>query len=154
MRINTTNGFPEGRKAMLALEEVINASGLDRRLLDLIRTRASQLNGCAYCLDMHTKDLLAAGEDPARLHLLAAWRDAPGFTPAERAALDLTEAVTDLGEGVSDEVVDGVREHFSDDEIARLIYAIGAINVWNRLNVVGRPPVGHYRPGQFQTVAS
>jgi len=99
---------------------------------------------------MHVKDLLAAAEDSQRLHLLAAWREAPCFAPAERAALALTEAVTVLGHGgVDDAVISEARQHFDDAEIARLMYAIAAINVWNRLNVVGQPPVGNYRAGQF-----
>ncbi len=151
MRIDITGSFPEGRKALFALEAAINASGVDRGLLDLLRTRASQINGCAFCLDMHTKDLRAAGESEQRLYLLPAWREAGGFcTPAERAALALTEAVTRLGpEGVPDAVVDEARLHFDERGTAALVYAIAAINVWNRLNIVAERPAGDYQPGQF-----
>ncbi len=136
---------------MLAFESAVNAGELDHGLLDLVRTRVSQINGCAFCLDMHTKDLRAAGETEQRLHTLAAWRDAPFYTAPERAALALAEAVTLVaGTEVPDALIDEARRHFSDAQIAQLIYAIGAINVWNRLNVVARPPVGGYVAAQHQ----
>ena len=134
-------------KAMLGLENHANESGLERTLLDLVRLRASQINGCAFCLDMHWKDLRAAGESEQRLYSLDAWRETPFYTDREQAALAWTEAVTLIAEDrVPDEVYEEVRQHFSEKELADLTLAIVAINGWNRLNIAFRTPPGNYQP--------
>ncbi len=128
---------PEATRAVLHLEKYVNNSGLERPLYELVKIRASQINKCAYCLDMHTRDALQAGEDPRRVNILAAWREAPSFfTARERAALSLTEAITLISEdGVPDHVWDGAAAEFSEDDLRALVMGIGAINVWNRLAV-------------------
>ena len=135
-------------KAMFGLERQVRQSGLDHRLLDLVRMRASQINRCAYCLDMHSKDARAAGETEQRLYGLEAWRETPYYSARERAALEWTEAVTLVAEtGVPDDVYQRVREQFSEDEIAHLTLAVVAINGWNRLNVAARSVPGGYVAG-------
>jgi AhpD family alkylhydroperoxidase len=135
-------------QAMLGLERQIHKSGLDERLLDLVRMRASQINGCAYCLDMHSKDARAAGETEQRLYGLNAWREAPYYSARERAALEWTESLTLVSEThVPDDVYERVREQFSEDELAHLSLAVVAINGWNRLNVAARTVAGGYVPG-------
>ncbi len=124
---------PAVYRAMAAFDRSIE---LDPPLRELVKIRASQINGCAYCLDMHTRDARAAGEDERRLATLAGWREAPFFTDRERAALALTDAVTRLGEhGVSDSVWNEAAAHFDDAELAQLVWAIAAINTWNRIGV-------------------
>jgi AhpD family alkylhydroperoxidase len=119
------------------MERYVRTSGLDKRLYELIKIRASQLNGCAYCLDMHHRDARAGGEDQRRLDVLSAWREAPElYTVRERAALALTEAVTLIGEGgVSDDVWSEATRHFDDAGMVQLLMAVATINVWNRLAV-------------------
>ena len=138
----------EGIDAMVQLSAVPKA-GLDPLLLELVKIRASQINGCGYCLDMHTKDARALGETDERLDGLAAWRELPWYSDRERAALELTEAVTRLSEGHPPaSVVERVGEHFTAEEAAALLFAAVTINAWNRLGVIGsgaRP--GSYRPG-------
>jgi AhpD family alkylhydroperoxidase len=128
---------PTAYQAVLAMERYVRNSGLDKPLYELIKIRASQLNGCAYCLDMHHRDARAGGEDQRRLDVLSAWREAPGiYTERERAALALTEAVTLIGEdGVPDEVWADATRHFDDAGMVQLLMAIATINVWNRLAV-------------------
>jgi AhpD family alkylhydroperoxidase len=127
-------------KAMNALDAASRQTSLESSLLELVRTRASQLNGCVYCVDMHTRDARAAGEDERRLHLLAVWREAPVFTARERAALELTEAATRLTDGpVSDEVFASASVEFTEVELAELIWTITVINAWNRLGATARP---------------
>ncbi len=134
-------------KAMQGLESYLGECGLEPNLLDLVRVRASQLNGCAYCLDMHSKDLRARGESEQRIYLLDAWEEAPFYTERERAAFAWTEAVTLLTEGhVPDEVYEQARLHFSEKELADLTLAVVAINGWNRLNVAFRTVAGSYHP--------
>ena len=146
-RISYAKVAPGTYRAMLGLEDYVHSTGLEENLLDLVRLRASQLNGCAYCLDMHSKDLRARGESEQRIYLLDAWREATFYSDRERAALAWTEAVTLLaGREVSDEVYDEARKHFSDEELANLTLAIVAINGWNRLNVAFRTPAGSYQP--------
>src|SRR2546426_437359 len=126
-----------------------SASSTSPTILELVRLRASYLNGCARCVDMHTKDARAAGETEQRLYAVPVWRDTPFFTPRERAALAWTEGVTELGrEGVPDDVYEAARSHFSEEELVRLTVAVVAINGWNRLNVAFRSEVGSYRPRQ------
>ncbi len=120
---------------------------LDPRLHELVKVRASQLNGCAFCIDMHARDARAAGESEQRLYVLSAWREAPFFSAAERAALALTEAVTRVGEApVPDEVYEEAAATFDSDTLAALLFAIAAINAWNRLSVAARLPPGVHRP--------
>lgn len=128
---------PKAHQAVYALERYVRESGMDRRLYELVKIRASQLNGCAFCLDMHARDARKGGEDQRRLDVLSAWREAPDlFTDRERAALTLTEAVTRIGDaGVPDVVWSQVTETFSQPEIVHLLMAIATINVWNRLAV-------------------
>lgn len=141
---------PEGYRAMYGLERYVRQSGLEPSLLELIKLRASQINGCAYCIDMHTKDARAAGETEQRLYLLDAWREAPFYTDRERAAFAWTEAVTKVTEGhVPDAVFEEVREQFNDKELADLTMAIAAINAWNRMAISFRALPGGYQPGQF-----
>ena len=138
---------------MLALEDYVRSTGIEANLLELVRLRASYLNGCAHCVDMHTKDARAAGETEQRLYAVPVWRETPFFTPRERAALAWTEAVTDLGrEGVPDETYDAARAHFDEAELARLTMAIVAINGWNRLSVAFRSEVGGYQPKRQEAV--
>jgi AhpD family alkylhydroperoxidase len=148
MRISYKAASPGAFKAMLALEHHVHTSGLDSTLIELVKIRASQLNGCAFCLDMHTKDARAAGETEQRIFVLSAWREAPFYTPRERAALAWTEAVTHLGtNGVPDEIFTAVREHFDEKEIVDLTMAIIAINGWNRLAIAFQSPeVGSHVP--------
>ena len=145
-RINYMTAAPEVYRAMLGLHSSLEKSGLEPKLLDLVYLRASQINGCAYCIDMHSKDLRAKGESEQKVYLAAAWREAPLFSDRERAALAWTEAVTLLGrEGVSDAVYQQARAQFSEAELVNLTLAVVAINGWNRLNIAFRIPGGSYR---------
>ena len=139
---------PDANDAMRGLERYVRGSGLERSLIELVKIRASQLNGCAYCLDMHTKDARAAGESEQRLYVLAAWREAPFYSERERAALEWTEALTVLArDGVPDELYERTRRVFSELELVNLTTAIIAINGWNRLSVAFRSPEpGSYTP--------
>ncbi|HEY7878735.1 MAG TPA: carboxymuconolactone decarboxylase family protein [Gemmatimonadaceae bacterium] len=146
-RIDYGRSAPAAVQAMAALQRYTNESGLEPLLLELIKMRASQLNGCAYCLDMHSKDARAEGETEQRIYVLSAWREAPFYTPRERAALAWTEAVTRIGDaGVSDELFAEARAHFSEKELVDLTMALIAINGWNRLSIGFRTPVGTYQP--------
>ena len=134
-------------EAMLGVEKYIRQSGLEESLLNLIRMRASQINGCAYCLDMHWKDARALGETEQRLYGLDAWEESPYYTDRERAAFAWTEALTNVREGhVSDEVYERVLGHFTEKELADLSLAITSINSWNRLNIAVRTVPGTYQP--------
>jgi AhpD family alkylhydroperoxidase len=148
-RINFKKLVPGAYEAMLAVESCVHESGLEAALLELVKMRTSQINGCAYCLDMHSKDARAAGETEQRLYVLPAWREAPFFSRRERAALAWTEAVTLLNEShVPDDVYELAREEFSDVELVNLTMAIIAINGWNRLEVSFRGVAGTYEPGE------
>jgi len=147
-RIDLNRVSPGIYQAMLGLERQVHKSALDSKLLDLVRMRASQINGCAYCLDMHSKDARANGESEQRLYGLEAWRETPYYSDRERAALEWTEALTLVAKDhVPDEVFQLVRPYFSDDELAHLSLAIVAINGWNRLNVAARTVAGSYVAG-------
>ncbi|MDY0119559.1 MAG: carboxymuconolactone decarboxylase family protein [Clostridia bacterium] len=147
MRLNYSEVSPGVIKAMMGLENHARKSGLEPSLLELVKVRASQLNGCAYCLDMHTKDARAAGETELRLYGLSAWREAPYYTARERAALAFTESVTLITMShVSDEEFNMARKEFSEKELVDLTLAIVAINGWNRLAIAFRSEAGHYRP--------
>ena len=133
-------------KAILGMGHYAEHSGLERSLIDLVLIRASQINHCAYCLDMHTKDARVSGETEQRLYALSAWQEAPFFSERERAALAWTEAVTVLTDGfVPDEVYEQVRQHFSEQELIGLTMAVVTINSWNRMNVSFRIPAGDYQ---------
>jgi AhpD family alkylhydroperoxidase len=148
-RLDYTKASPEGLQAMFRLEHAVRASGLDPKMLELIKTRASQLNGCAYCIDMHTKDARAAGETEQRIYALDAWRETPFYSEKERAALALTEAVTLIREGhVPDAVFEEARGQFSEAEILNLTLAIATINLWNRLAITLRSVPGEYQPSK------
>ncbi|OAJ55166.1 alkylhydroperoxidase [Paraburkholderia ginsengiterrae] len=135
-RLDFYKASPSGTRAMLALEETIGKSGIDKTLAELVRIRASQLNGCAFCLDMHVTDAIKHGESQRRLATIAAWREAPFFTERERAALEWTEAVTLIAQThVPDAVWEVVKPHFTEQEIADLTLLIIAINGWNRIAV-------------------
>jgi AhpD family alkylhydroperoxidase len=140
---------PGAYRAMLGLETYLANCGLDHSLLHLLKMRVSQINGCAYCLDMHSKDLRAAGETEQRIYLLDGWREAPFYSERERAALAWAEAVTRLEDReVSDEVFEQVRPHFNDTELLNLTLAVTTINAWNRLNIAFRTPAGSYQPAK------
>jgi AhpD family alkylhydroperoxidase len=145
MRLDFRKSYPQALQAMVGLEEAVHESTLEPELLELVKMRASQLNGCAYCLDMHSKDARARGESEQRLYLLSAWREAPFYSARERAALAWCEALTLLPQsGAPDDVYAQVREQFEEDELAALTLAIVAINGWNRFAVGFRSPVGGY----------
>jgi AhpD family alkylhydroperoxidase len=145
-RINFYSASPQTVEALRGLERVVNQSGLEPSLRELIKTRASQINGCAFCIDMHTKDARAAGETEQRLYALNAWRETPFFTDRERAALEWTEAVTLITEGhVPDDVFFRVRQFFTESELVNLTLAVVAINGWNRLAIAFRAVPGSYK---------
>lgn len=138
---------PEGTRALGVLEAYVHDCGLERSLLELVKTRASQLNGCAYCIDMHTKDARTNGESEQRLYALSAWREAPFYTDRERAALAWAEAVTLVSQGSSpDALYDETRRHFSERELVDLTLALVAINSWNRMSISFRTVPGTYQP--------
>ncbi len=146
-RLDPRRTAPAVYRAMLALEAAVRATGLESNLLDLVKLRASQINGCAYCIDMHSKDLRAEGESEERLYLLDAWRESPNYSDRERAALAWTEAVTLIADGhVPDELYNEVRQQFSEDDLVKLTLALVAINGWNRFAIAFRAAPGHYQP--------
>jgi AhpD family alkylhydroperoxidase len=146
-RLKYARVAPEALRAMKALQDYVNATGLEHSLLALVKLRASYVNGCAYCVDMHTKDARAAGETEQRLYMVPLWREAPFYTDRERAALAWTEAVTHLGEhGVPDSAYEEALRQFSEKELVELTLAVVAINGWNRLSVAFQTEVGAYRP--------
>jgi AhpD family alkylhydroperoxidase len=152
------NVFDKGQNAMKALYSLgiyLAKSPIEQSLLNLIYFRVSQINGCAFCLDMHSKDLLIKGETGQRLYVLDAWREAPFYTARERAALAWAEAVTKINGGnVPDEVYDEVRGEFSEEETIDLTMAVIAINSYNRINIAFRPKVGTYQPGKYAAQAN
>jgi AhpD family alkylhydroperoxidase len=151
-RIDYAKVAPEGVAAMRGLEGYARRCGLEPSLLELIKTRASQINGCAYCIDMHTRDARVRGESEQRLYALAAWEETPFFSERERAALAWTEAVTRIADGpVPDPVFTQAHQHFSEKELVDLTLAIVAINGWNRLSVAFRTVPGTYQPPSRQT---
>ncbi|HVX40754.1 MAG TPA: carboxymuconolactone decarboxylase family protein [Gemmatimonadaceae bacterium] len=146
-RVNYAVGSPGAAQAMLGVERYTRNCGLEHSLLELVKMRASQINGCAYCLDMHSKDARAAGETEQRLYVLSAWREAPFYTPRERAALAWTEAVTLIAQGgVTDEQYADALKHFTEKELVDLTMAVITINGWNRLAITFRSDVGSYQP--------
>ena len=145
-RISYTKAVPGVRDVLLHIGEYVHKSGLEESLLDLVFLRASQINGCAFCIDMHWKDLRAIGQSEETLYMLNAWRESPGYTERERAALAWTEAVTLVTEGhVADDVYAVAHKQFSDAELVNLTLAVTVINSWNRMNIAFRTPAGGYR---------
>jgi AhpD family alkylhydroperoxidase len=139
-------------KHIVSASKVVEDSTLPAATQQLVALRASQINGCGFCTDMHTKDAIAAGESSVRLHLVAAWREATVFTEAERAALELAEQgtrIADAAGGVPDEVWANAVKHYDEDQLAALVSLIALINAFNRLNVILQQPAGDYQPGQF-----
>lgn len=146
-RINYYKVAPGIAHAMRGLQDYLDTTELEHTLIELIKIRASQINGCAYCLDMHTKDARAAGETEQRIYTLSAWRETPFFTDRERAALAWTEALTELPDNdVSDELFSKVRQHFSEKELVDLTMAVVLINGWNRFAIAFRNIPGSYQP--------
>jgi AhpD family alkylhydroperoxidase len=154
-RVSYQKAAPDVFQGLFALTAVVQKSGLAPGLIDLVNLRVSQINGCAYCLVMHSKDLRARGETEQRIYLLSAWREVPDlYDSRERAALAWAEAVTRLtDQDVSDEVYDQARKEFSDKELAQLTLGIVAINGWNRLNIAFRTPAGNYKSAIKQSAA-
>jgi len=146
-RINYHQQAAEAVKGLRAIEEYVYASGLEKSLIELVKLRVSQINGCAYCIDMHTKDARQLGETEPRLYLLTAWRETPFYSERERAALAWAEILTLIsGNDVSDEEYEAVRQHFSESELIALTMAIVSINGWNRLAIPFRSVPGSYQP--------
>jgi len=149
-RIDYTKAAPEAYRAMLGLEKYIHDCGLENSLLELVKMRVSQINGCAFCLDMHSKETRATGETEQRLYVLSAWREAPFYTERERAALAWAEALTLISKShVSDDVYNQVRQHFREKELVNLTLAITTINSWNRWAIGFGTPVGWYESGML-----
>jgi AhpD family alkylhydroperoxidase len=154
-RLDVRHVPPGALKVMMGFQTYLSGCSLAPELLDLIYLRASQINGCAYCIDMHTKDLRAGGETEQRLYLLDAWREAPFYSDRERAALAWTEAVTRVTEGhVPDEVYEQARAQFSQEGLANLTLAIVSINSWNRLNIAFKTVAGGYQPPTKEKLAA
>jgi AhpD family alkylhydroperoxidase len=154
-RINAYEKGQGALKAMLGISAYLAKSSLEKNLLYLIEYRVSQINGCAYCLDMHSKDLRHGGETEQRIYMISGWRETDLYTARERAALEWAESVTLLNEGhVPDEVFENVRKEFSEEELIDLTLAVGAINTWNRVNIAFRTKAGSYQPGQWSAAAN
>ena len=152
MRMNYQAAAPDVMTAMIGLETYLarqsrREDGVDKPLMELVKIRVSQINQCAYCLDMHTKDARALGETEQRIYALSAWRETPFFTDRERAALAWAEANTLLPQGVSQQLFEEVREHFSEAQLTNLTLAVATINAWNRFGVSFAPVPGSYQPG-------
>jgi AhpD family alkylhydroperoxidase len=148
-RINYAKVAPGVIGSMLTLSSYLRKSGLEESLVNLVCLRASQINGCAYCIDMHWKDLRAAGETEQRLYGLDAWEESPYYSDRERAALAWTEAITNIRDGhVPEDAYHGVQKFFSEQELADLTLAVAGINAWNRLNIAARTVPGGYRPAR------
>ncbi len=146
-RIDYSKVSPAALQAVMGVERFVRNSSLERPLVELVKLRCSYLNGCAYCVDMHTKDARAAGESEQRLYAVPVWEETPFFSPRERAALEWAEYLTLMSErGVPQHVFDSVREHFSEAEMVGLTMAVNAINLWNRLAVGLGADVGSYQP--------
>ncbi len=144
MRFNYVRKTPDGYAAMVRLEKALHDSGLEPSLMHLIRLRCSQLNHCAYCIDLHWKDLRALGQSEERLYMLDAWRESALYSGRERAALLWAETLTNIQGGVSDEIYEQVAKQFDEIGMANLSYVVAAINAWNRLAISGKAPPGRY----------
>ena len=153
-RIDFRKYAPEAQKTMLELEKYISGCGLDHKLIHLLKLRASQINGCAYCIDMHSKDARALGETEQRLYELDAWRETPFYSESERAALAWTEAITKVAEThVPDDVYEDLRKQFSEKEIMDLTIVAAVINMWNRIAISTRAVPGHYKAARTTTAS-
>ena len=153
-RVDITK-YADALKAMYGLDRIARERGVERKLLHLIKTRVSQINGCAYCVDMHTKDARAEGETEQRLYGLTAWRETPFYTPRERAALEWAETLTRIASShVPDEFYARTREHFTEGELVGLTLAVIAINGWNRIAIPFRAEPGSYQPGTAEAAAT
>ncbi len=151
-RLDYSKTLPEGLRAVNALDRYSANCGLEKPLLELIKLRTSQINGCAYCVDMHSKDARSKGESEQRLYSLSVWREAPYYTERERAALALTESVTLIAtQRVTDDVYAEASRHFSDEELVKLLIGISIINIWNRFAITFRDEPGSYEPEHFAT---
>ncbi|MBT2540771.1 carboxymuconolactone decarboxylase family protein [Streptomyces sp. ISL-44] len=153
-RLNVLGSQTAGKflKHIIAAGQVVAASPLPAATQELVKIRASQINGCGFCTDMHVKEAVVAGETSARLHLVAVWREATVFTEAERAALELTEQgtrIADAAGGVPDEVWEKAAKHYDEEQLTALVSLIALINAFNRVNVIVQQPAGDYQPGQF-----
>jgi AhpD family alkylhydroperoxidase len=154
-RLNLMETGKEAFGAIFGLSKYLAKATIEKSLLHLIELRVSQINGCAYCIDMHSKDLRHEGETVQRIYMLTAWSETPLYTERERAALEWADTVTLVADNhVPDEIYDRVKEHFSEKELFDLTFAVSAINVWNRLNVAFRTTPGTYQPGQFASVSA
>ncbi len=146
-RLNYVRIAPDGYKALRNLDEYVRSASLETSLLELVKIRASQINGCAYCVDMHTKDARAEGETEQRIYALNAWRETPFFSDRERAALAWTEALTNISSThAPDDIYQFARQQFSDKELVDLTYAVSVINAWNRMAISFRSVPGQYQP--------
>jgi AhpD family alkylhydroperoxidase len=153
-RIAYNKYSPSALHAMFALEKHLKSSAIEEKLLHLVKLRASQINGCAYCIDMHSKDARAAGDTEQRLYALNAWRETPFFTPRECAALAWTEALSLISQNhAPDELYDSTRKEFTEQELVDLTYAIATINAWNRLAIAMRAVPGQYQPAERKAAA-
>jgi AhpD family alkylhydroperoxidase len=153
-RLDYSKAAPGSVQAMYKLQKYVDESGIEQSLLELVKTRVSQMNGCAFCIDMHTKDARAAGETEQRLYGLSAWGEAPYYSDRERAALAWAEVVTNISQThASDEEYEAARAQFSEEELVKLTMAIITINGWNRLAIAFRPEVGKYEPRRKSGVA-
>lgn len=151
VRMNIANLAPGAYKAMLGLEQYLANCSIEKKLFHMVKLRASQINGCAFCIDMHWKDLKALGETDQRMYGLDAWEESPYYSERERAAMEWTEAVTNLHQGhVSDAVYDRARGQFSEQELADLTVAVATINAWNRFAIASRTEPGKYQPGSHK----
>ena len=152
------NLMEKGKRALtpvFGITAFLNKASIEKNLLELVEYRVSQINGCAYCLDMHSKDLRHGGETEQRIYLISAWRETDLYTSREKAALAWAEAVTKLdGQQVADDVFEMARKEFSDEELVDLTLAVTAINTWNRFNIAFRTPAGTYQPGQWTNAAA
>lgn len=149
-RINYSKSAPDSIKGLMEIESYVRKSGLDLTIFELVKYRASQINGCAYCMDMHTKDARAAGESEQRLYVLSAWREVDLYTEKEKAALAWTEALTLVSQNdISNVLYEDLKKHFDEKEIIALTMAIIAINGWNRLAIAFKTPAGQYQPGKW-----
>lgn len=149
-RFDYSKKTPEAIKGLMEMEKYVAESGLDRTIYELVKYRASQINGCVYCMDMHTKDARAAGETEQRLYVLSGWKEAPFYTERERAALAWTEALTLISENdIPESLYNLVHQHFDEKQLMALTIAIIAINGWNRLSIPFKTPAGSYVPGTW-----
>ena len=154
-RINLKEKGEKALTPVFGIVAYLNQSSIEKNLRELIEYRVSQINGCAYCLDMHSKDLRHGGESEQRIYLISAWRETDLYTSREKAALAWAEAVTTLpGQQVPDDVYETVKKEFSDEELVDLTLAVAAINTWNRFNIAFRTPAGSYQPGQWASAAT